>query len=71
MHRTLFGNFEQPRFLGVVQIAGEFDLPVDLIERTYFRFTVAAVFGVFFLLADLAGPRLVFFFFFTGMISRL
>src|SRR5689334_12844248 len=44
--RTLVGDLDEPRALGIVEIAGERDGPVDAIEHPFFRFAALAIGGM-------------------------
>src|SRR5207244_12813238 len=46
MDGTVFGNFEQSAPLGIIQVSDQFDLTIDSIEKTFFRFALHAIFRV-------------------------
>ena len=46
VNRAVFGNLEQPAFLGFVQVAGQFDCAIDAVEKTLLRFAVPAIFSM-------------------------
>ena len=46
MDRTVFGNLEQSASLCIIQVTHQFDLTVDSVEKTFFRFAVDTVLGV-------------------------
>jgi hypothetical protein len=39
-------DFQESLPLGVIEIAAEFDLAIDSVEESVFRFTVPAIFGI-------------------------
>ena len=46
MNRAAFRNFEQPTFLGFIQVAAQFDFTIYAVHKTLLRLTVPAILGM-------------------------